>query len=749
MLVLLGQGLVLFDVEFPVLRPLLGMAMLCGLPVWVLLRRVRWGHTRSTAAVVYALGVAALALMVVGLALNTLLPLASIDHPLARPFLVGASTLTNVSLLAWRRDVPLVTTAELRRLLRTVLTARFELAATLGSVGLACSVMGAVRLNNQQGSAVAVVGLAFVGAAFLALIARRVRSLSHDGFVVYVASAALLLATSLRGWYITGHDIQREYLVFQLTQQADRWAMSAYPDPYNACLSINILPSILASFTGISGLYVFKLLLQLLFAIVPVAVYLVGRRLVGRRLALIGAVFFVTFPTFFSDMPFLVRQEVAFVFLSGAFLAATERCWSIRRRQVAVLVAGVGVVLSHYATTYMLLAVLVIGVAGALGSRLWARRRAHPQGSPEPFALLSRVVIAGLMAFTWVWTVPATHTGGHFQQTARESISELFGSGNVTGSSDLAYGIFSRASLSPQERLDKYTKESKKTAGASDTVLGGKRRSFRPESVQLSPLPLTPTGEGLEAVGIDVQLGNSLMRSGAAALFQVFLLVGFAAMWSRSRLVRRVNREVRWLVTGSLGALGVMMIVSGLSVEYGVLRAFQQVLLFASPVLAVGAATVLRPLGGRAVAAAGGIAMVMYASLSGVIPTLLGGYPGQLALSNQGQYYDLYYVTEGEVSAARWLASAQSGGVPPEVVSDPFTVLWIQNHLAPDERTSDEFYPTELQTGNYVFVGRATAQRGVATLSYDGDLLAYRYPLGLLESQFNRIYDSGDAEVYR
>ena len=38
------------------------------------------------------------------------------------------------------------------------------------------------------------------------------------GAILFLMSVALLFMTSLRGWYVTGHDIQTEYHVFRLTE---------------------------------------------------------------------------------------------------------------------------------------------------------------------------------------------------------------------------------------------------------------------------------------------------------------------------------------------------------------------------------------------------------------------------------------------------------------------------------------------------------------------------------------------------
>ncbi len=160
--------------------------------------------------------------------------------------------------------------------------------------------------------------------------------------------------------------------------------MSALPSAYNACLSVNILPTVLAQATGLSGEVVFKVLLQLVFATVPVLTFLFARRFIPRRLALAAAILTIAFPTFFTDMPYLVRQELAFFFLALMLLAATEPDRRVSR--VLVLALGVGVILSHYSTTYVLLMALVAALLGD-GCRSVRRR---PDATAASLVLLTR-----------------------------------------------------------------------------------------------------------------------------------------------------------------------------------------------------------------------------------------------------------------------------------------------------------------------------------------------------------------------
>src|SRR5690606_31610800 len=184
---------------------------------------------------------------------------------------------------------------------------RVEPAQLLVSLALPLAVIGAIRLNNGADGVVAVTADVLVVVAFGVLLVRR-GTAARDLRTLYLGALALLLATSLRGWGITGHDVQAEFGVYTLTRNAQHWSMDLLENAYTACLSITILPTVLAETTGLSGTAWFTVGLQVVFALVPVLAYVVYRRFVPQRLALVATFFVVAFPTFHVDMPYLVRQ---------------------------------------------------------------------------------------------------------------------------------------------------------------------------------------------------------------------------------------------------------------------------------------------------------------------------------------------------------------------------------------------------------------------------------------------------------
>ncbi len=129
--------------------------------------------------------------------------------------------------------------------------------------------------------------------------------------------------------------------------------------------------------------YVYKVFFQLLFAACPVLVYLLARRYWSKQIAILAVVYFVGFPGFFTDMPFLNRQAIAFLFLGMALLAVTRRDWTTRRRRVVVVVFASGIGLSHYSTMYIFVGTLALAWLIDRGCVLCVRLRWRHRPRPK------------------------------------------------------------------------------------------------------------------------------------------------------------------------------------------------------------------------------------------------------------------------------------------------------------------------------------------------------------------------------
>ena len=488
--------------------------------------------------------------------------------------------------------------------------------------------LGANRLNNGAGGQVSLIALG--GILVLAFLLLRWRHQLRDETIcvaIYFLSLALLLMTSLRGWYVTGHDIQTEYLVFQLTYSHAHWNIGSLSSAYNACLSITILPTELAQVTHVFHPYVFKVFFQLMFAVCPVLGYTIARRYYPKWVSIMAVVYFVGFPTFFTDMPYLNRQEMAFLFACSGILAMGHRQWGVRRRRFMLIAACLGIELSHYSTMYVFLgAITVAWLAGKvsrwIGWRWPGTAGIEPtragERAQEPRAAvagtLSIGVILAVVVIVISWGGGATRTTGGATGAARAVASSLTGRTAGVRSGDVAYGLLPGSGPSAQSLLNSYRRQTMRQRSGPDYLPTALVERYRTPAVAASPaMPLTAAGRLLAAAGIPVAGLNAAIRQAAAGGEQLFALVGLAALLFARRGRRRVGGEHLCLCLGSIAMVALITVLPDLSADYGVLRSFQEALLVIGPVLVAGSRLVFRPLGEtRAIQAAVAVGLILF-----------------------------------------------------------------------------------------------------------------------------------------
>ncbi|MDT9692814.1 DUF2206 domain-containing protein [Streptomyces sp. P9(2023)] len=742
------------------LPTLAGVWLLLGAPIAVWYGPASRIVSTRDGRVLLAAGLSVLSSLVVALTVNSVLPLVGVEGPLTRTALAIGSALAvtaaavTVDPAAKDPDAP----AWWLRIRTRGLPAGLVAVTVLGTLALALSVAGPIRLNNQLGSGVSIAALVTI-AALLALLMIRYRRYSSSvvGVGLFFAAAGLLLLSSLRGWHITGHDIQREYEVFGLTSDQSRWDMATFADPYNACLSITLLPTSWVRLTDIPGPYIFKVVLPLLFALAPVLVHRSVRNVAPPFVAVLSAVLFMVFPTFFTDMMFLARQEVAFVFLGCAMVVLTDKGRALLRRRITFVLMAVGVVLAHYSTAYVFLAALALALVADLCWRVLARtRRARPVAGGEPAFVTWWIVVAAVGA-ALVWTGPLTNTAGQLRSTLVTSVQEVTsGRQSTAWSSDVSYSLFGGSRSSPEERLRDF-----QTVTVRDTAVERAAGVYVPWSVA-SPgavepapeprLPLTSLGQTAEDRGVGVAAVGDFLRQAAARLWQVFLLLGIVtSFWARRREFRPTRDQVT-LTVGMIAVIGMLTVLPQLSVEYGLLRAFQQGLFVFAPFIAAGLVWVCRWVGRRwTETLACSVVLLLFFDLTGLLPKLFGGNPPQLHLDNAGRYYDIYYSHAEERAALAWLTARtppeELGDVQSENLSDRFN-LSKAGTVVPTTARND-IHPLLIREDATVLLGTTTTRNDEATIFYGGDLVTYKYPTALLEETKNKIYSSDGAEIYR
>jgi uncharacterized membrane protein len=742
-----------------------GALLFCfGLPIYASLRLPKQPAWIALGSMT---GLGILSLMVIPLLFNATLPGLGLTRPLDHwPLLaeLSASFIVIIA-FAWHR----LKGAEYELKVPKIpwLDAVF-LAVPL--LFIVMSVMGATLLNNG-GSGWITLTMLFGMVIYLGflLIYRKRLSDTTIATAFFMIAVALLFMTSLRGWLTTGHDIQREFRMFQLAQNAGLWDITAYRDPYNACLSITILPTVFANLLSLSDPYVFKVLFQIIFAFMPVVMYYLMRRYVGKGMAILAVMYFISFPTFFGDMPMLNRQEIAFLFLALMLFFVLDKSVGLWKRRWLFLLFGLGLVLAHYSTTYsfvVIMGVLVVArpVFSFIASKLRSRKSFAKSGvlaltkrGTKPDVSINFVTVILLIAMVFTWNTLLTNTS----QGLSNIITQL--SATITGglksdarSNDTSYSLVSAKKVDPQGQLNLY----------QNSVIDKARQEAEPgtyyddaavSAYPLKALPppttgLTPVGEALSNSGFDVPLFNFAFKQISARLLQLFIAIGIVFVIFRRLLNRPMETDFVMVVLGSLTFIILQIAMPFLSVEYGLLRAFQQSLLVLGLFVAIGTVVIVMPfkqLWLQNIAPAA-IALLFFISSTSAVGQLLGGYTPQLHLNNSGTYYDIYYLHQGEITAIDWLASRMHNGdtkVQSEIQSDRYALTKLR--AISDLHVRDDIAPGLIRKNSYVFLSNANVTKGQATVTYNSDLVTYKYPREFLQKNKNLVYSNGYSEIYR
>ncbi len=726
-------------------------------------------RSSSLIAIALMLGFSVGELMIVGLLGNALFPFLGVTNPLSQlVFLTEFTGLIGLlSGFAWYRPRVIEIAIPRYKVHESGRTLFFAFAPTLF---VPLSILGAFRLNSGGDGTITLIMLLGIAVYFIALVLQSKKI--HENVPpigLFFVSLSLLFMTSLRGSGIVGHDIQREFFVFELAKNAGLWSIDFYKDAYNACISITILPTIFSTLLKLADPFVYKVLFQILFATVPSLLYAHVRRFLASETALLAVLYFIAFPTFFIDMPFLNRQEIAFFFLALMIYVLFDDTFSRRARLALASFFGVSLVLSHYSTTYIMIALFAFVVTARLTLRLLGRfvhlPRIFPDSGIEALRSsgvhevprITVVLVALLMVVSFFWSSVLTDTSSNsLYRVFAETMNVIRHNGNDTAqSSDVLYSIFSWKKVDMADLFAAYENQ------AHAQVLTSPK-SFYPAKVVAQypvvpktqpPQPLTLLGNALIIFGFDVPAFQYSLHQVTAKILQILVLIGVCATLWRARYFSSVlPTDIFLLAAGSVIMLLAIIALPVLSVEYGLLRAFQQSLMFLGIFVVAGSYAVLSwatEVTRSRVALA--LAILFFLSSTGALTQLLGGYEPLLHLNNSGSYYDHYYVHDSERAAIEWMkGEVQKNALRgEETVIQSDTIAVGAASFGDSAEIIRDIYPALIRKDAYVFMSVTNVSKQQATFSYNGTEITYFYPLQFLDATKTMVYTDGETRIYR
>jgi uncharacterized membrane protein len=412
--------------DIPIMRQIVVFIYLSFIPGFVLLRILKLKETSVVDVVLFSVGLSIAFLMFVGLVISELYSFLGVSQPLsAMPLEISLSLLTLILFFVGYRQELTESFSSWGRSFEDptdiiVKSAILFLPAILG-------VTGALFVSVPSVS-VPILLLMFVAIASLfaiSVFSRRLVSPKLYPVVIFAISMALAFQVLFMSRFIVGYDANLEYYVFKSTTSIGYWhplpviANAGATSDYNSMLSITILPAIYFALMNINGEIVFKTLYPFVFSLVPVVLYRIYEKQIGKTKALLSALFFISSPLVFyaPGTLSLNRQMVAEFFLVLSIFILLNEEIPVGKRRLLFIVFGAALVVSHYSTMYLYLGFVTCVYAVS-----------KIKGKPDKLLNSAVVFLLFIMAFLWYnFTVsPVISLASSFYNIYAKFLSDLY-----------------------------------------------------------------------------------------------------------------------------------------------------------------------------------------------------------------------------------------------------------------------------------------------------------------------------------
>jgi uncharacterized membrane protein len=342
---------ILIIADVPFLREFMAFIIFITIPGILILNVLKLNKIEFIKKIVLMIGLSVAFLIFMGLLLNSLYP--AILKPLS---LTPVLILSNVILiiLAFTAYLRNRNDFNLNDFLNLNINLNGKLASPLIFPALFpfMAVFGTYLMNLTQNNFILIAMLLLIPAYIIAItiLKDKIPGATYP-FAIWTISLSLLIMNGLTSFHLIGRDVHYEYYSFQLALQSFHWDINTYLNPYNACLSITILPTVLQSLSNLSGEYIFKIF-SLIGSFIPLVVYVVSKKYLENKYAFFAGLLF-SFQLFFVYLLGAVRQEVAILFFFLAIMVLFANDMGKNTKKILYVILMSSVVVSHYTTAYI------------------------------------------------------------------------------------------------------------------------------------------------------------------------------------------------------------------------------------------------------------------------------------------------------------------------------------------------------------------------------------------------------------
>lgn len=522
---------------------------------------------------------------------------------------------------------------------------------------------------------------------------------------LFMIGMGLILMHSLTSFNILGRDVHQEFYVFQLTFSNYHWNIDDFYNPYNACLSISILPTIYYVLTYIKPEYIFKLLFALIGSILPLIIFSVAKKYMNIKYAFFAPLLFV-FQVFFINIVGAIRQEIAiiFFFLAVMVLFDTfgntqfENSWT---KKILFLILVFSMIISHYTTSYVALVILIPILLLPFIKNLYINHK---------FTTINFDVLIIYFGFIILWFI--LYAKVQFLAGSEVIQSTLAATVAATDSSNGALGFVN---------------------GRESTVLSvlgiGIKNVPNLIAVIVNDLIFATIGIGLITMLVSY---HKTLKDKTKLLYNEIIIL---------------DSKIVLASLLSFMLLAMFLLLPSVSFFYGSDRLFFQLLIFTAPIFIIGTLKIAKLINKIVKKPDFKMIIVMVLIFSLFICNThiqyeFSGIPFSPEYDKIGTPRGELYIHDGELAASKWIENYHYDDIRTYSDAVGFTRLYI---------TDPKFKFVGINFNNktingYIYMGNANINEGKLYDSIDTQVTIKKYSYFFINK--NRIYDAGYGQIW-
>ena len=714
-------GLDAIGLQIPIIRQLIGFIYLTFIPGIIILRILKLHKLGNIETLLYTVGLSIATLMFTGLFMNTVYPLFGISGPISLvPLVITISAIVLVlCVLCYMRDKDFSNPSFID--IKNVLSSPALFLCLIPFL----SIFGTYLVNFYQNNILLMLLIVII--AIIAILIGFDRGIPKSLYplAIFIIAISLLYHRSLISMYLWGWDIQVECYLCNLVRMNGIWD-STIPYSFNAMLSIVMVAPIYSNILSMDIAWVFKIIYQLVFSLVPLGLYRVFQKQTDDKIAFLSCFFFVSIQTFFSEMPQLARQQIAELFLVLLILSMIDKNMDKIKRSFLFIVFGISLAVSHYGLSYIYM-----------------------------FSLISAWLIMLLMDNPAIQKLRddfyVKFSRYKREKLARNPISLNAKNRTISSTFVLLFITFT---------LTWYMYVSSSSAFNSIVRIGDHMASsiftdfLNPEAAEGLDIIMRETVSPLHSVTKYLHL-----------LFQFFIAVGVLTLLIKGREMKFEDEHTSFSIVNLVicfGAIGLPYFAIALHTT----RLYQITLIFLAPFCVIGGITVFRIIHNvikvswtnKSVRNSLRVLSVLLAILllfnTGFVYEVTKDNPGSIALSQESSTKDYPLTNEQEALSGEWLRDNRDTDTT--IYADEYRGLSLAGtaHIG-DYRVfwEDEEMTTRIHDNAYIFLGRENVKNKKIILITP--IKRERKPVDLQNLTFYNtllnssiIYNNGDAHVY-